>query len=75
MSDEQFDERDEQHHKDIQRLKNKHLFAIRRLQQDIKELTSDRDDLLDTIKAINLTPKYKIADIYDYCNQVLNQYD
>ena len=36
MNDEQFDRRDREHHKDIQRLKNKHHFAIRKLQENLK---------------------------------------
>lgn len=41
MNDEQFDQRDREHHKEIQRLKNKHHFAIRKLQDDVLLLEND----------------------------------
>jgi hypothetical protein len=38
MSDEQFDQRDQEHFKDMQRLINKHRIGIKRLQDEIAYL-------------------------------------
>ena len=38
MSDEQFDQRDQEHFKDLQRLMNKHRIGIKKLQDEIAYL-------------------------------------
>lgn len=47
MNDEQFDQRDREHHKDIQRLKNKHHFAIRKLKENLKIAVDALENIID----------------------------
>jgi len=47
MNDEQFDQRDQEHHKEMQRLKNKQYFANRRLQENLKIAIDALKNLID----------------------------
>ena len=60
MNDEQFDQRDQEHHKEIQRLKNKHHFAIRKLQDEVLLLENDLSVAVDALENIIDKTEYSV---------------